>query len=261
MEETKIKTRRHVVSFLSLLFYTLHTINIPLRDIHPLLRLYAAIASLPSSWDAPVVVKQNFLPLITHVVDRVCLGEMVRPIRIPPPQQHYDFTIVVDACAGGWGAWIVSSFERFELSGRWDSAVNASAHSEPLAATRVLTWLASRDCFRKLEAPSIAVITDHEPMVTAQRVCCSGNRGFSLNPYLNAFFVALYAAPHAASRSVQPARDVFHIAGALNPVDGLSRAALRCGLVAQAMGEKILPRVADLFHPYRAHIARKLFEV
>jgi hypothetical protein len=74
-----------------------------------------------------------------------------------------------------------------------------STVAEPLAISRVLRWLGSREGQAVLHhhashidgEPACAVITDHSPVVKGQRRLWSGNGGFSLNPFLNETFAEM----------------------------------------------------------------------
>lgn len=131
----------------------------------------------------------------------------------------------------------------FSLAGGWSAAMPHSAHAEPLAAGRVLAHLGKK--FADLRSRSICCVVDHLPMVTGQRRWHSLNGGFSANAFLNAFFSLLYA----AEMSVR--RDVFHVDGKANPVDGLSRSVrLNDRTVERPLTGAVFPSLAQLFHPY-----------
>ena len=95
------------------------------------------------------------------------------------------------------------------------------------------------------------------PLVSAQRCHRNGYRGFSPNPYLNNFFIELYGAEDEGTQ-----RDVCHIDGSLNPVDGLSRNAPLCQkLVVEELPGVVVPDVRSLYHPQRATVVRHSYEV
>ena len=52
--------------------------------------------------------------------------------------------IIVDACALGWGAYVIEQSATHCLRQRWNGLINASAWAEPLAVVQVLKWVRKR---------------------------------------------------------------------------------------------------------------------
>ena len=105
----------------------------------------------------------------------------------------------------------------------------------------------------RVEALSVALVTDHQAMVSGQRRWWNGFGGFSPNPFLNNFFALLYG---GTTRQ----RDVFFVEGEINPTDGLSRS-VRIGdrLSVAVLQDVQFPEALE--HPYRHAPARPDYQV
>lgn len=247
-------TRRQLVSGLSLIFFLAHTLNIQLYSLHSLVRVYAAMSAVSTPWDEPGFMTPRVLPLLTQVVDELLVNRMVVPLRVFAPLESlndYDAVIVVDACLRGFGAWIRVGDRAVSISSGWGAAIPASAHAEPLAAARALVHLGTM--VPRVEALSVALVTDHQAMVSGQRRWWNGFGGFSPNPFLNNFFALLYG---GTTRQ----RDVFFVEGEINPTDGLSRS-VRIGdrLSVAVLQDVQFPEALE--HPYRHAPARPDYQV
>ena len=260
-------TRRTLVSLISLIFYACHTINIPIRELHPLLRTYSAVAAARTHWDSPAFLSPSLVPHFERVIQRITANSPAPVLTLLPPpansrDEAYDAIIFVDACAHGFGAWIRykqgDAIFHKAVSAGWSAPINASAHSEPLGACRALMYLFDvlgvSDNAPLAKGYAIAVVSDHVALVSGQRRSWSNYGGFSTSNYLNTFYCALYS-------DNAPRRDVFYIPGPSNPVDGLSRSVnLRDKLVSKDL-TCVFPSLDGLEHPYCERPKRKWFEV
>jgi len=163
-----------------------------------------------------------------------------------------DVILITDASAEGWAC--LSFFpatgtmlllrQGWYGQGRWD----LSTVAEPSAVARALDWLDTPSGRHHLLRygqvtlkPRIALVTDHEPLVTGQSRWWSHNGGFSLNPVLN----------RALQRMHDRGVTAFHIPGALNPADGPSRTRADPALsVTMTKGQIVGPPLKTLSFPF-----------
>jgi hypothetical protein len=274
----KIKcTRRTLVSFISLLIYCTHTLNIPLRNLFKILRMYVSVASQTQPWDSPAFLTPTMITTLQHLVE-ILLANVPRPVLcfpLPPVGQDriYDATIFVDACSAGFGAWIKfrgrfnttsdaatsDPHTHVAICAGWSAPMRSSAHAEPLGAGRALAYLLHAlgvDDQHPLEQSySIAVVVDHLALATGQRRSWSNYGGFSTNNFLNTFYVAFYG-PENGIR-----RDVYYVPGPENPVDGLSRSVKIGDKLSVKTLNCVFPSLDGLHHPYSTPPARQWYEV
>ena len=106
-------------------------------------------------------------------------------------------------------------------------------------------------------AIDIAIVSDHEPMATAQRRWFNHHGGFSGAWPLNDFFWELYAYAPAGAR-----RDVFYCPGELNVADGISRSNRLCDKPTTKVANGIvLPSLDTFWHPYTTRPTRPQYHV
>jgi hypothetical protein len=251
--DTDVVTLRQFASLLGLTFWMSHTMNIPMSRLAHLTRTSAAIAIAADDggWDSPLrYVSPATAASLGGIIETLLQNIPVEATILAAPSKVYDVIINTDASAAGWAAFVHhSSGEAYELREGWSSPQLSSTTTEPLAAAKAIAWAR-----RRWPDASVAVATDHEPMVTGQRCWVSGYKGYSPSYHLNTFFSTLYATERAA--------DVFFVPGAVNPADGPSRA-IRLGHQLVVAPAQSLPLcLSALFHPYREESnRRKYFQV
>ena len=208
---------RNFASFVGLMLFMAHTINVPLTGLHTMLRAYGEIISHTNDWDATCVITSEAVDRqVLTLADWLIRNEPVSLPVLRPPETEldaYDAAIEVDASLSAWGAVV-----RFRHTGktvtlqqRWSTPVAHSAHAEPKAARRALQWVRAQPGCANAR---IAVITDHVAMATGQRRWYANYGGFSTSYYLNSFFQELYD---------MGGGEIFHIDGVRNRADQLSR--------------------------------------
>jgi len=215
--EARQYSHRNFASFVGLMLFMAHTVNVPLTKLHTLLRAYGAIISGTNDWDATCVISSEAVE--RQVLNLAAFLIRNEPVPLPvlrPPEPEldaYDVAIEVDASLAAWGAVV-----RFNKSGRtvtlqqrWSTPVSHSAHAEPRAGRRAVLWARAQPGFANAR---IAVVTDHVAMATGQRRWYASYGGFSTSFFLNSFFEELY--DHGGG-------EVFHIDGVRNGADQLSR--------------------------------------
>ena len=162
----------------------------------------------------------------------------------------YDATIIFDASATGYGAWVLMDGTIYEVRSGWRNTMRFSAHAEPTAGKEVIAWVRARCKGR------IAVVTDHIAMAMAQRRPISGNGGFSTAFPLNEFFVALYG------EKGDLLADVFHCEGVKNPTDGISRSNRIGDPFRFTVNKEVtFPPLSSFHHPYRCAPRRAWWNV
>jgi hypothetical protein len=190
--ETDIVTLRHFAALIGLATWMAHTLNIQMCRLAHLVRTSSAlaIAAADGGWDSPVrFVSPATMVALETVIASLLKNEPVPVADYAAPTSDYDVVINTDASAYGWAAIVHQrNGPSFEVREGWSVPVLASASSEPLAAAKAVAWARARFGARC----SVAVVTDHEPMVTAQRCWWSGFGGFSSAHNLNMFYLTLY---------------------------------------------------------------------
>lgn len=216
--EPSTVTRRQLAALIGALMYATHTLDISICHHHTLVRVYADEARRPAPWDAPAHITPGILDAVGALAGPVLANKPVAPIaHAAPPTEDwagaYEAVAIIDASATGWAAHIyfVREDRAVRLRAGWHHLTPHSAHAEPRGGIETLRWLKQQG-YR-----DIALITDHEPMVTGQRKYWNAHAGFSSAWHLNEFFAEMYDDPSAT-------RHTFHVPGVLNPPDADSRA-------------------------------------
>jgi len=238
-------SRRNFASFVGLMLYMAHTVDVPLTGLHTLLRAYGEIISGTNDWDASCVISSDAVD--RQVLDLAATLIRNEPVPLPvlrPPElelEAYDVAIEVDASLSAWGA--IVRFNRtgrtFALQQRWSAPVSHSAHAEPKAARRALQWARAQPGCANAR---IAVITDHVAMATGQRRWYASYGGFSTSFFLNGFFEELY--DHGGG-------EIFHIDGVFNRADQLSRDPRAPLTMAVREVDVVFTDLRSLRHPHR----------
>lgn len=263
VQDSRVTTRRRFAALIGLIIYMTHTVNIGLHNFFSLLRAYARLVS-PSSpelldvnWDEPITLVHSVVADVTQAVGLLTANTPVsiRPLLQPAKYSNaYDFVIIVDAAAPGWGAYVLTRRDIVKLQRGWNTTMIHSAHAEPKAATEALLW-AKGNFGTKAH---IAVVSDHSALADGQRRWWSGYGGFSPNHWLNTFYNHFYAGVDL--NAVR--RDVFFVEGARNPADGPSRSvAIKDPLSVTRVTDFIFPDVSAFFHPYMERPPRAYYEV
>jgi hypothetical protein len=238
-----VATPRQMCALISLVFWLIDTIDIPLYECQKVLRAYSGIARCAAriGWDAPVAyVAASFVQHLWPLVERVCTNQPVplKGMRLPPCEGSYDTVIVVDACAAGWGAYAAEGSTVYCLRQRWGGCIGGSAWTEPLAVVQVMQWVRRRAVGRK----RVAIVTDHEALERGQRRWYSSTGGFSAAFYINEAYRAAYADEWDTQ--------FFFIPGKENPADGPSRDALATRALDVTLAAITLPPLSSLRHSY-----------
>lgn len=242
--KAEIFTYRSFAALVSLMCYALHTTDINPARLFPIMAMfrvmYKAFAR-GKSWD-------DLVPYISAPV-RNCIESLgddlldekyyviADPIKATYEDHDYDLIVYTDASRAGYGAiarWKNGNVRAFQR--RWvhdiktwkgqDNRIgrgvkakfNArhSAHAEPDAAREVLRWILEREDSESVKR--IALVTDHYPIVIAQRQE-NGFRGVGRGYYLNRLF--RYTNDLLRDKGIRVV--FFQVKGTLNPADGLSR--------------------------------------
>lgn len=211
-----VLTHRQFAALVGLTLFMAHTVNIHVYTLFDLLRTYSAIVGGVTEWDSEIMITSNAaLEQLHHLIAELLENTPVPlPVIIPPSRNIIDYTAVaiVDASAAAWGAYVhfPATGETTLLQERWEMSVAHSAHAEPRAALNVVRWIVKAGRGQRM-----AIITDHQPLVTAQRRWSSNFCGFGRSFFINSFFAELYTA--------SPAAVVFHVDGTDNIADEPSR--------------------------------------
>ncbi|MDP3759317.1 MAG: hypothetical protein Q8R01_02220, partial [Ramlibacter sp.] len=246
---------RNFAALVGLVFFLAHTVGERLADHHTLLRAYSRICSdalQHEGWDGPL---RFVSPAVRAEIDGlVALLLRNTPVPLPvlrPPTYNnddYDFVIVVDASATGWGAVVQRTADHsvLQLRQTWPAQLQHSATAEPRAVSRVFGWLreALGVGISAATAARIAVVTDHDAMARGQRRWCSGFGGFSLAHALNEAFRAMHG-PHLET-------EVFYVPGECNIADGPSRDPTPATAIDVRSVALVFPSLAGCHHPYAA---------
>ena len=233
-------------------------LSLSLAGLPRLMRAYSTMcaqATVAEAWDAPARLSAGPVDELRDIVCVLLRNDEHRVVEIAPPSTdaaHYDAVVFVDASAFGFGAFVAArGSPLIRLSAGWNAPMRHSAHAEPRAAAAVLRWM--RD---NLSARSVAVVTDHQPMASAQRHWRTANGGWSSSWPLNDFMRELYEGADGARR------DVFHIAGVDNIADGPSRSVALCApLDVRHVDDFVLPGLAACWHPFAGEEPRPSFFV
>jgi hypothetical protein len=237
------------------------TVRLPLFDLPRVMRAYSAVATAAAdedNWECVVELTSHVFDEMTRAVHYLLANIPVAILNagLEPSNDRscYDAIVYVDASASGFGAYVaLKDGIVWEVKGGWNSVIEHSAHAEPRAASTVLQWLRAR----LPQHRHVAVVTDHQPMATAQRRWYNRHGGFSGAWPLNTFFAALYH-DHDDAR-----RDVFYSPGEQNVADALSRSnRIGDGVRAVPAPSSIqLPSLATFWHPHAQRPDRPLWMV
>eukprot|EP00796_Vickermania_ingenoplastis_P004533 gene4533-biopygen2553 len=185
---------RSFVSLISLILYALHTTRLNPASAFTLLRAYRGVyrsVTEGKNWDGPLVyldakVRDKMLELGYKLYnnDWWQIADVVEPTY---EESYYDYIAVTDASYAGWGSYVqraadgcVTGYQqKWEKQDRNDRRpyvpTNAkqgffdaqhSAHAEPRAVEQVLRCMIADGMEN---GARVAVITDHEAIVHAQR--------------------------------------------------------------------------------------------
>jgi hypothetical protein len=263
-EEENTLTYRNLISLLSLLFFLVHTLFSPTGPFYSfasffsLIRFYSSLSSLAA--------KDGFDGRIKYVQEKrkkeiLNLAKFLfsSPFALLSPNlsislEHinYGALIIVDACAGGWAAFIFFPFlnktlllqQRFNKNTREKILRNKnfSAHTEPLGALRALNFAKKYIIDNKINNKRVALVTDHAPIVFAQRKLSSFYSGFSSSFLLNNLFLSFYNDGWD--------NQAWYVAGPLNPADDPSRAIPPSSSLIVSPSTFAFPHLSSFFHPY-----------
>ena len=237
-------TKRHFASFIGLALFMAHTINVPLTELHTLLRAYGRVIADEGGWDTACVIDSEAVHVsVERLTDRLLQNAPVPLPRLHRPEQNldaYDAAIEVDASCTAWGACVrfARTGEVWQLQQRWTTPVSHSAHAEPRAAQLALRWTRGHAGY---ENARIALITDHVAIATGQRRWYSNNGGFSTSFHLNEVFRELY--DHGGG-------EVFHVEGVRNEADQLSRDPYASTTLRATRAKVSFKELGSLRHPY-----------
>eukprot|EP00796_Vickermania_ingenoplastis_P005761 gene5761-biopygen3629 len=233
---------RSFAALISLICYAVHTTSINPAELFPLLRMYQAIfrtISHGKHWDDVLVfISPSIRNTVQTLVQRLVLNPFTSipdPIGATYDDADYDVIIYTDASIGGLGGIAKGrDGSAYTFQRRWTHDVQAegpldaggaagpfsarfSAHAEPRAAQEILQYIFESRLF-DFPIARIALVTDHEAIVTAQRGE-NGFRGIGRGYALN----NLYKYTNFLFLEHNVRIIFFQIAGGLNPADVLSR--------------------------------------
>lgn len=270
-------THRSFASLVSLILYALHTTQLNPAKAFKLLRAYRGIYRQTTrgyDWDDPLnVLEGTVYAVLQNIGQLLARNEWwnIADVRSPSYENsYYDFIAFTDASALGWGAVVQSTatgqIKTFQQ--KWVHDVHSlpkcrtigpstskdgkklfnarhSAHAEPRAISVLLKELVSKGL---PDGSRLAVVTDHFPIVHAQRRI-NGYGGIGRGYTLNRLFEYTYDLLYTKRVEVT----YFYLAGAMNPADALSR---RFGvsekdfrIVSREAGDIGLPRLALTYSP------------
>ena len=216
-------TFTNFASLIGLMLFLCHTIDLAPRNFFSIMRAFSSIArqGATQGWNLVVpYIAPSLVFSMQTVVTKLLENVPVQLPVIAPPSQHYedyDIVIFVDASKSGYAAQVVqpSTMKSFVIRQSWKSKMVASASAEPKAVTSVINIID-----RLLPGSQrLAIVTDHEAMVTGQRRPYSAYGGFSFGYFLNEAFCKAYDTVDGKARSAQ----FFHVVGSDNIMDSLSR--------------------------------------
>jgi hypothetical protein len=225
-------TVRHLAAFFSLILYMTNTLDVPMCELRSLVRAYSAIArdaALRSEQDgsrSPWEQRATFLdprlrtklaPLVQRLIDNV---PVPLPVLRPPPVSTDECSALVMVDASQFGAGAVIHFpaqnKTVHYRRRWSSPLADSAHAEPCAVVGIFKFIDSVLKDSNERSKPVAIVTDHQAMVSGQRRWFSGYGGSSLSYWLNSAYCSAYSWPGGA--------EFFFVPGDLNTTaDRLSR--------------------------------------
>jgi hypothetical protein len=207
-------THQNFLALFGVLFFTMQVTRPSAAHRYYCLKEYSNVARriqadpglLPTQYKCPPARQQQIVQWIEDTI----LNPWV-PAVTTPTTSEADYVLVTDASSWGWGAllWDWSSGLIRHTACKWElgwSARRTSTWSETEAVARALTFF-----FPYGTPESLAVLSDSAAAVGAFSKGRSG-------------VYALNRAVGSAQQVLQNARPGFyHIAGNLNPADGLSR--------------------------------------
>jgi len=256
-------TYRSFTSFVCLLLFAMHTVNMNPAACFHLMRAYRGVAKEVAStgnWDAPLpFVSVRAKIELEHLSEKLSKNELAA---IPALRQctyaddSFDTILYVDASHDGWAAYVRKNDPTRTtslLQQRWVNALSGgskmegeakhgffykfSAHAEPAAICTALKFLRNEG---RLQG-KVAVVTDHYPVVQAQRkenLYGGIGRGLALN--------SLFAVANEGDIYF------FYIAGEKHPSDHASRnfpSTLTDCSILETAATVNLPRLAETYCP------------
>jgi hypothetical protein len=260
LQAEPMTTRRRFAAIVGLIIFMSHTTNIGIWRFFSLQRAYARLTS-PSSpeigdvlWDAPLQLVQTVRADLAQVVGLILANKPapIRPLR-PPGRTNadYDTIAIVDASGTGYAFYVMCRAGAFLVTCGWPSAVAHSTKAEPRSATEALRWIASI-----CDLGHTAMVSDHEALATGQRRWWSGHGGFSPAFFLNDFYLEFYGTVDLSTWR----RDVFHVEGDKNIVDGPSRSVAIGEPLRVRPANIVFPDVSSYRHPYAGHPPRDAWQ-
>lgn len=249
-------TRRQCASLVGLIVYMTHTIAIRPSALFRLLRFFRAICrgtdGALNFWDQIVPVSSSVRFYIEALSEELLRNKAVPITPIRPPSsdvQDYGVAIIVDASLSGWGALIwVKGGKIFEISCGWPAEMQHSAHAEPCAALAAVKWTKAKGFMGP-----VALVTDHQSVVTGQSNWSTGFGGYSSSFYLNEFYDLFHEDPN---------NQVFYVNGPCNPADPLSRNSwIGQGMRIWQDGGTSFPSLKLFEHPFLKPQHREIFQV
>ena len=243
--QASLYTKRMFASFVGLMLFMAHTVDIPLTELHTLLRAYGRIISDVEGWDVECDITSDEVDKeIVWLADTLMHNE---PVPLPVLRQPeldveaYDIAIEVDASCEAWGAKILFTAlgQVFTIQQRWTTPVSHSAHAEPRAAKAAIQWART---FGRLPNARVALLTDHIAIAGAQKRWYSNYGGFSTSFHLNECFRELYRGGGG---------EVFHVDGTRNEADQLSRDPNASTTLRWRRVNEGFKDLRTVVHPYR----------
>lgn len=243
-------THRTFASVVSLILFALHTTRLNPARAYQLLRAYRGIYRLVTrgrDWDEELEVLN---PAVRSNMDSIGAQLIknewctIAPERTPTYNDcDYSAVVCTDASAAGWGAIVTrpgAGDQTATYQQRWVNDIHPterrttaqmdedndshdagffnphhSAHAEPRGAQLALRALLREGV---ADGARIALITDHEPIVIAQRKL-NGYGGIGRGYALNRLYEYVHDLWHTRGIEVT----FFYLSGLLNPADTISR--------------------------------------
>ena len=250
-------SRRNIAAIISLMTWMANTLGIRISSCFELIRAHSVAASRAAStgWDAPMRITAALSATLFRFAQPLLENAPVSPVAAEIPSfdvNAYDAIIICDACETGFGAFVWVNGAVHEVCGGWRCTIPHSAWSEPLGAIELIKWV--RRMSSKGQKAHIAIVTDHTPMVLAQRRPVSGNAAFSKAFHLNGFLECLYGG--------DPRAQIFYCPGEQNPADAPSRSNLIGDpLRHRVRTDVVFPSLRTFHHPFPSAVSRQWWNV
>ena len=267
--DSKDLTYRNLISIISLILFLVHTLMSPtgpffsFASFFSLIRFYSSLSSIANreGYDKKVEFIQDKRKEELIKISNFLLSNPFSHLSPLPgiSTEHKDYfaLIICDACAIGWAAYISfpACSKTFLLQQRFNDKMktklryskNFSAHTEPLGATRAISFVKRyKEQFdRENTNKRIALVTDHAPIVFGQRKNNSFYSGFSSSFLLNNMFLNFYEDGWDTQ--------AWYVAGPMNPADGPSRDIPPSSSILTNPSSFCFPHLSNFFHPHLAN--------